>query len=370
VSASIVEHFASLGDPRIERNKLYPLMEILLLVVCAILSGAEGWEAMEEFGKEKLDWLRKFLPFANGIPSHDCIASVMSRLNPKAFQACFVSWTRAISAISDGEVVAVDGKTARGSRDRLRGKAALHMVSAWGNRNRLVLGQEATEEKSNEITAIPKLLELLELKGCIVTIDAMGCQTKIAEQIVEQGGDYVLGLKGNQSTLHDEVEDFFDTARAGEFANVAHDFTEETDKDHGRLEVRRYWITEELGTVSETERWKGLSSIGMVERECWIGEEYSIERRFFINSIPAQAARFAEAVRGHWGVENPLHWRLDVLFREDACRIRKGNAPAILTSVRHLCMNLLEQEPSNQRMAQKRRKATWNDDYRAKVLFG
>ncbi|MBK1722821.1 ISAs1 family transposase, partial [Thiocystis violacea] len=357
MSASIVDHFAPLNDPRVERHKRYPLMEILLLVVCAMLSGAEGWEAMEEFGKEKLEWLRKFAPFANGIPSHDCIASVISRLNPKTFQACFVSWTRAISAVTDGEIVAVDGKSARGSRDRRRGKAALHMVSAWGSRNRLVLGQEATEEKSNEITAIPKLLELLELKGCIVTIDAMGCQTKIAEQIIEQGGDYVLGLKGNQSTLRDEVEDFFDTARAGEFAGVAYDYTEETDKDHGRLEVRRYWITEELGTLSESAQWKGLHSIGMVERECWIGEHHSLERRFFINSIPARAGRFAEAVRGHWGVENPLHWRLDVLFREDACRIRKGHAPAILTSIRHLCMNLLEQEPSKQRMSKKRRKA-------------
>lgn len=370
MSASFIEHFTSLHDPRVERNKLYPLTEILLLAVCAMISGAEGWKAMEEFGKEKLDWLRQFAPFANEVPSHDCIASLISRLNPKTFQACFVSWTRAISAVTDGEVVAVDGKSARGSRDRRCGKAALHMVSAWGNRNRLVLGQEATEETSNEITAIPALLELLALKGCLVTIDAMGCQTKIAGQIIEQGGDYVLGLKGHQSTLHEEVEDVFDTARAGEFADVPHDFTEEIDKDHGRLEVRRYWITEELGTLSETERWQGLRSIGMVERECWIGEDHSIERRLFINSIPAEARRFAEAVRGHWGVENPLHWRLDVLFREDACRLRKGNAPAILTSIRHLCMNLLEHEPSKPRMAKKRRKVTWNDDYRAKVVFG
>lgn len=370
MAASLTDHFACLRDPRVERNRLYPLMEILLLVVCAMISSAEGWEAMEEFGNEKLDWLRKFAPFANGIPSHDRIADVISRLNPKAFQTAFLSWTRAVAGVTDGDVVAVDGKTARGSRDRARGLQALHMVSAWSTRNRLVLGQEATEEKSNEITAIPKLLELLELKGCIVTIDAMGCQTKIAEQIIDQGGDYVLGLKGNQSTLHEEVEDFFETARAGEFAAVEHDYMEETDKDHGRLEVRRYWITEELGTLSETERWKGLRSIGMVERECWIEEHHSIERRFFINSISAQAGRFAEAVRGHWGVENLLHWRLDVVFREDATRIRKGNAPAILTSIRHLCMNLLEQEASKQGLSKKRRKATWNDRYRAKVVFG
>lgn len=370
MSTSFIEHFSQLRDPRVERNKLYPLMEILLVAVCAMLSGAEGWEAMEEFGKAKLDWLRKFAPFANGVPPHDRLSAVISRLNPKTFQACFCSWTRTVAQVTDGEVVAVDGKTARGSRDRGRGKHALHMVSAWGSRNRLVLGQEATEEKSNEITAIPKLLELLELKGCIVTIDAMGCQTKIAAQIVDQGGDYVLGLKGNQSTLHEEVKEFFATATVGGFAGVDYDYTEETDKDHGRLEVRRYWITEELGTLSDTERWQGLRSIGLVERECWIEDRHTVEQRLFINSIPAEAKRFAHAVRGHWGVENRLHWRLDVVLREDASRIRKGDAPAILTSIRHLCMNLFEQEPSNLRLAQKRRKAAWDDDYRAKVIFG
>ncbi|MGD8275473.1 MAG: ISAs1 family transposase [Thiohalocapsa sp.] len=370
MSASILEHFAPVPDFRVERNKLYPLPEILLLVVSALISGADGWEAIEQFGRAKLDWLRKFAPFAHGIPSHDCIAYVLSGLSPKAFQECFVSWTRAVSAATGGELVAVDGKTARGSRDRRRGKSALHMVSAWGCRNRLVLGQEATAEKSNEITAIPKLLELLELKGCIVTIDAMGCQARIAEQIVAQGADYVLGLKGNQGTLHEEVEGFFATALAGDFAGVAHDYTEETDKDHGRLEVRRYWITEELSTLSDVPRWCALRSIGLVERECWSGDHHTIEQRLFINSIGADAKRFAHAVRGHWGVENRLHWRLDVVFNEDASRIRKGNAPAIMTAIRHLCMNLFEQEPSKRRLSQKRREAAWNDDYRAKVIFG
>lgn len=370
MSASIIEHFAPLRDFRVERNKLYPLPEILLLVVSAVLSGADGWVAIEEFGKAKLDWLRKFAPFSNGIPSDDCLAYVISRLQPKAFQACFVSWTRAVADATGGELVAVDGKTARGARDRRRGTSALHMVSAWGCRNRLVLGQEATAEKSNEITAIPKLLALLELKGCIVTIDAMGCQTKIAEQIVAQGGDYVLGLKGNQGTLHEEVEGFFATALAGDFAGVAHDYTEEVDKDHGRLEVRRYWITEELSTLSDAQRWSALCSIGLVERECWSGDQHTLEQRLFITSIPADAQRFAHAVRGHWGVENRLHWRLDVVFNEDASRIRKGHAPAIMTAIRHLCMNLFEQEPSKLRLSQKRRKAAWNDDYRAKVIFG
>ncbi len=358
MSAGILEHFASLEDPRIERNKLHELVDIVLLTICAVVSGADGWEAIEDFGHEKLDWLRGVAPFGNGVPSHDCIANVVSRLSPKGFQACLLSWTREAAQVTDGEVIALDGKTARGSRERKRGRAPLHMVSAWASANRLVLGQEATDAKSNEITAIPKLLQLLELRGCLVTIDAMGCQTAIAAQIVAQGGDYVLGLKGNQSALQ------------GDFAHLPHAFTEELDKDHGRLEVRRYWISEDLRTLPERERWAGLRSIGLVERTCVSAGTSSLERRYFINSIPADAPRFAHAVRGHWGVENRLHWRLDVVFGEDASRIRKGHAPTIMTSLRHLCMNLFEQEPSSLSLTKKRRKAAWNDDYRAKVVLG
>ncbi len=331
MSASIEEHFSTLEDPRIDRNKLHELMDIVILVLCAVSSGADGWEAIEEFGQEKLDWLRKFAPFANGVPSHDCIANVLSRLSPKGFQQCFRSWTDAVSEATQGEVIAIDGKSARGSHDRKRSRKALHMVSAWASTNRLVLAQEATQEKSNEITAIPKLLELLELKGCIVTIDAMGCQRAIAEQIIAQGGDYVLGLKGNQSVLQEGVEDFFTVAMAGDFAGVEYDYTEEVDQDHGRLEVRRYWVTEDLRTLPNTQLWQGLRSIGMVERQCLIGETQTLQRRYYINSIRAEAKRFAHAVRDHWGVENRLHWRLDVVFAEDASRIRKGNAPAIMT---------------------------------------
>ncbi len=222
MSVSFVEHFSCLEDFRVERHKRYSLVEILLLTVCSILSGAEGWEAMEEFGEAKIDWLRQFAPFANGVPKHDRIAAVISKLNPKTFQSCFRSWTQAIAEITNGEIIAVDGKTSRGSANRRRGAEALHMVSAWGNQNRLVLGQEATAEKSNEIMAIPKLLELLDLKGCIVTTDAMGCQNKIAAQIIDQGGDYVLGLKANQGTMHEEVKDFFATAHEGDFAEIKH----------------------------------------------------------------------------------------------------------------------------------------------------
>jgi predicted transposase YbfD/YdcC len=369
VAASLVEHFSSLNDPRLERNKLHALIDIIVLTVSAVASGAEGWEAIEQFGREKLEWLRKYVPLKNGVPSHDCIAYVISRLPPKEFQECFMSWTQAVTEETGGEVIAVDGKTSKGSRDRKAHRNPLHMVSAWATTNRLVLGQEATAEKSNEITAIPKLLGLLELKGCIVTIDAMGCQRAIAEQIIDQHGDYVLGLKGNQGSLHEAVTDFFRTAEAADYAGVSYAYEEEVDKDHGRLEIRRYWITEELRSLPRTELWKGLRSIGLVERECFEGEARSIERRHFINSIPADAKQFAQAVRGHWGVENRLHWRLDVVFGDDASRIRKGNAPAIMTSIRHFCLNLFEREPSSLSLAKKRRKAAWNDDYRAKVVF-
>lgn len=365
----LIEHFSSLPDHRIDRNKSHMLIDIIVLVICAVASGANGWEAIEQFGKEKLEWLRKYVPLENGVPSHDCIAYVMSRLSPQKFRDCFMSWTQAVTENTGGEVIAVDGKTARGSRDRKNQRNPLHMVSAWACQNRLVLGQQATEEKSNEITAIPKLLELLELKGCIVTVDAMGCQRAIAEQIIDQGGDYVLSLKGNQGTLHEAVEDFFTTAEAHHFSGITHDYAEEMDKDHGRLEIRRYWIVEDLRTLPDLQNWKGLRSIGMVERECQQGDTRTLERRYFINSIAAQAKPFAQAVRGHWGVENLLHWRLDVVFGEDASRIRKGNGPAMMTTIRHLCMNLFEREPSAMSLAKKRRKAAWNDDYRAKVIF-
>ena len=238
MNCSFIEHFSSLKDPRIERKKLHMLIDILVLTVCATLSGAEGWEEIEEFSCSKLDWLRRFVPLKNGVPSHDCIAYVISRLSPEGFRRCFMSWVEAMRAEMPSEVIAIDGKTARGSRDRKHNKNPLHMVSAWAGVSRLVLGQEVTEEKSNEITAIPKLLELLELRGCIVTIDAMGCQRDIVEQIIDQSGDYVLGLKGNQGSLHEATEDFFKAACDANFKNVKYGYHEATDKDHGRIEVR------------------------------------------------------------------------------------------------------------------------------------
>ncbi len=280
-----------------------------------------------------------------------------------------MSWTHAVAEQIDGEVIAIDGKTARGSRDRKNNRSPLHMVSAWACSSRLVLGQEATDEKSNEITAIPKLLALLALKGCIVTIDAMGCQRAIAKQIIEQEGDYVLGLKGNQGDLHEAVEDFFTTAEAGQFTGVVHDYKEELDKDHGRLEIRRYWITEALCTLPNIQSWKGLRSIGRVERECQQGDKTTIERRYFNPFDFRASGSLRSCCAWTWGIENPLHWRLDVVLGDDASRIRKANGPAIMTSIRHLCMNLFERESSSISLAKKCRKAAWSDAYRTKVLF-
>lgn len=369
MTADLIAHFSSLEDPRIERNKSYALIDIVVLAVCAVASGADGWESIEQFGKNKIDWLRQYVPLANGIPSHDCISYVLSRVSPHRFRGCFMNWTQSVMGETDSEIIALDGKTARGSRDRQHNRNPLHMVSAWACQNRLVLGQEATEEKSNEITAIPKLLALLELKGCIVTLDAMGCQRAIAEQIIDQQGDYVLGLKGNQGSLHEAVEELFTTVEAHQFPALKHDYFEEYDKGHGRSEIRRYWITDDLRTLPNQQDWKGLRSIGRVERECLQGDSRTIEQRYFINSIPAQAKPFATAVRGHWGIENSLHWRLDVVLGDDASRIRKGNGPAIMTSIRQLCTNLFERESSRMSLAKKRREAAWNDDYRAKVIF-
>ena len=370
MTLSITEHFSNLEDPRIDRNKLHLLSDIMVLTICAMLSGAEGYEAIEEFGRNKEAWLRKLIPLKHGIPSHDCIRYVITRLPPKQFQSCFLSWAQAMKKELGGEVIAVDGKTSRRSHDRKRDRNPLHMVSAWGATNRLVLGQEETSEKSNEITAIPALLSLLELKGCIVTIDAMGCQRSIAAQIVHQSGDYVLGLKGNQGLLHEAVEDYFTVAHEAKFEGIEHSYRQEIDKGHGRLDIRHYWIVEDISTLPRTEQWENLRSIGMVERECIEGDATRIDKRYFINSITANAKIFANAVRGHWGVENRLHWRLDVVLADDDSRIRSGHAPAIMSTIRHMCMNLFESEGSKLSMKKKRLKAAWNDDFRYKVLFG
>lgn len=371
MNASIAEHFSTLKDPRIERHKKHKLVDIILLAICAILSGAEGWEAIEEYGHAKLEWLRKFISLEHGIPTHDTIARVLSRVSAKGLQQCFMNWVAAVHEVTAGQVVAMDGKTVRRSYDRAARKSAIHMVSAWGSANGLVLGQIKTEEKSNEITAIPKLLEWLEIKGCIVTLDAMGCQKEIAEQIVNQGGDYVLALKGNQGHLYEAVVEVFHTAHKDEFQGMPFDYFEQMESGHGRVEVRRYWTTPVPDTLPNIDAWKKLTLIGMAESERYLDDTVSVEQRYYIASLPSDARQFGKAVRTHWGIENSVHWVLDVTLREDECRIRRGEAAENLATLRHFVLNLLKAEKTMKKgIKQKRLKAGWDDNYRAKVLFG
>jgi predicted transposase YbfD/YdcC len=368
---TIQEHFESLTDPRINRQKRHHLIDIITVTICAALSGAEAWTHIEEFGKTNEDWLRTFLELPNGIPSHDTFGRFFSLLDPDIFQKAFLQWVQSVNDIFKGQVVSIDGKNLRRSHDKSNDKSSIYMVSAWANANKLVLGQVKTDEKSNEITAIPKLLRALEIEGCIVTIDAAGCQKKIAAQIRSQGGDYLLALKGNQGNLRDYVEDYFTAAVENDFDAVPHDFCETTDAGHGRVEVRRHYTIDEFGDFPGKGGWKDLHTIGMVESERHIGDQISMERRYYISSSSSNAEQFASSVRAHWGVENGLHWCLDVGFREDDCRVRKDHAPENFAVVRHIAMNLLKKEKSFKGgIKAKRLKAGWDRDYLLKLLNG
>lgn len=366
---SIREHFASLPEPRIDRQKRHDLIDIVSITICAVIAGAEAWTDVEAFGKAKEPWFRSFLELPNGIPSHDTFGRFFSLLDPQAFQKAFTQWVQAVNEVLKGQVIAVDGKCLRRSHDRHDNQSAIYMVSAWASANELVLGQVKTDEKSNEITAIPKLLQALEISGCIVTIDAAGCQKKIAAQIRSQEADYILALKGNQGNLRDHVEDYFTAALAHDFRGIAHDYLETTDGGHGRVEVRRHWTIDEFGGFPGKAAWKDLRTIGMVESERHIDDEVTTERRYYIASLTSDAKQFAAGVRAHWGVENALHWSLDVSFREDDCRVRKGYASENFATVRHIALNLLKKDKSFKRgLKAKRLRAGWDNDYLIKVL--
>jgi len=369
VALSLQEAFSSLEDPRIERHKKHNLLDILILTICAVISGAEGWEAIEHFGKEKEQWLRQWMALENGIPSHDCIARVIARIEPEKLSECFVLWARSLSELSEGEVVAIDGKTARRSYQRKNKLGAIHMVSAWASGVGLSLGQVKTAEKSNEITAIPELLELLEIKGCIITIDAMGCQTDIAKKIIEKQADYVLAVKDNQKLLHEAIRDYFDVAIASNQPALCQlDVHEDINAAHGRIEIRRCVLSTCLDTLPNAARWQGLKSIARVESERIVNGKVSVEQRYYITTL-TNVASFAHAARAHWGIENSLHWVLDVTFKEDDSRIRTGYAPENFNIVRQIAINLLKKEPSKLTIKRKRFKAALSDSFRCDVIF-
>jgi predicted transposase YbfD/YdcC len=377
VPTSITAHFAALPDPRVERGKQHRLLDILTIALCATICGADGFVGMVTFATAKERWLRGFLPLPGGIPSHDTFGRVFAALDPEAFQACFLAWVRAVVPGTAGQVVPIDGKALRGARAGGSGQAALHMVSAWASASRLVLGQVAVAEKSNELVAIPALLRLLDLGGATVTIDAMGCQTAIAAEIVARGADYVLALKDNHPTLHEEVRATFAQERRDGFALVppgTHDHAQTVEKDHGRPEIRRHWTLHDPEVIAHLDpagAWARLRAIGLVERERHVGDRVTVERHHYLLSAPLSAAAFATAVRSHWGIENQGHWVLDVTFSEDACRARAGHAARNLAVVRHLALNLLRQDTTRKgSIATKRFTAALNETYLTTVLVG
>ena len=340
-----------------------------MITLCAVLAGADEWTEIAEFGRIKEKWFRTFLELPFGIPSHDTFGRVFSMIRPEEFEKCFLDWVRAAFQTIAPQVIAIDGKTLRHSYDRSSNKAAIHMVSAWATENRLVLGQVKTEEKSNEITAIPELLRVLALKGCIVTIDAMGCQREIVKQIVEQGADYVISLKGNQGTLHKEVELLLQSAKENGFKDLSHDTCETTDGEHGRIEIRRFTTTGEVDWFEDKSKWEKLTSFGMVESERQIGDKTTRDTRYYISSLPSDAKTFAQASRGHWGIENGLHWSLDVAFREDESRIRIGHAATNLGIIRHFALNLIKQDKSRKvGVKASRKRAGWDEIYLHRLL--
>lgn len=340
------------------------LSDMFIISLCAIVCGAESWTQVAEYGRSKLDWFRDFLELPNGIPSHDTFGRLFARIDPKGFQEFFIRWVQDFSKSLKGKTVAIDGKTLRRSHDRINSKSAIHMVSAWASEICLVLGQIKTDDKSNEITAIPELIKILSLEGAIVTTDAMGCQKKITQAVVDENADYVIQVKDNQQRLHKDIALFFQDPANGPFETL-----ETVDGDHGRVETRRYDTTDDIDWLQGKHEWAGIKTICRVTREREMNGHVSIESAYFISSLDNHAPAIAKAVREHWGIENGLHWCLDISFREDYCRVRKDHAPENFAVLRHMALNLLKREKTLKGGIQtKRLKAAWDHDYLLKIL--
>jgi predicted transposase YbfD/YdcC len=366
------QHFADVPDPRVRARSDHKLLDILAISILAVICGADGWDDIARFGRCKEKWLATVLELPSGIPSADTFRRVLSALDPDAFQRAFIVWMQDLVGSTEGKLVAIDGKTARRSFDRANEKSALHLVSAWVRDNQLTLGQLATEEKSNEITAIPILLGMLDVRGAVVTIDAMGAQKEIAKDIVAKEADYILALKANHAKFHAQAVEFFQDAGTERFESVNHTYHETHNETHGRREVRRVWSSPDLSTLPEASKWPSLKSVTMIEREREANGKIEVERHYYISSRSRAGARWlSERIRGHWSIENQCHWVLDVAFREDESRIRTDHGPENFGLLRKIALNLLKQERDGKMgIAAKRKVSGWDQDYLLKVLSG
>jgi predicted transposase YbfD/YdcC len=374
IHESFLLTFSDMPDPRLDRTRLHDLLDILFGSLCAVLCGADDGTAIEDFCRARVDWLRKYVPLRNGIPSHDTFTRVLSRIDPDRFAACFTTWMNLLYNHTEGQIIAIDGKTLRHSFDEASGKAAIHMVSAWGSANGLVLGQVKVDDKSNEITAVPKLLEILDLKGSIITADAMSTQRAIADKIIKGEGDYVLPVKGNQPELQADLHAFFEHAFADNFLDgdaerLPYTFHETHDTGHGRIDVRRCWACPLTDRITTADRWAGLTSVALLESERTDKGVTTTERRYFISSLSPNAAQIMGAVRMHWGIENSLHWVLDMTFNEDKSRMRKDHEAENMATLRHISLNILKRNKSrNASIRRKRMMAAWEPEFLTELL--